>query len=56
MSRFFLIRLAAIGTLFFAVVTVLGLGLGLGAANAAPAACKTNAAPLNYVAGGGFLA
>jgi hypothetical protein len=54
MSRFFSHRLVALATLFFAVVTVLSLGLG--AAHAAPRAGKTNSPPMNYVAGGGFLA
>jgi hypothetical protein len=54
MSHFFSSRLARFATLFFAVVTVLSLGLG--AAHAAPRVGKTNSPPMNYVAGGGFLA
>jgi hypothetical protein len=54
MSRFFSSRPTTPGTLFFAVVTVLGLCLG--AAHAAPSVDKTKASPMNYVAGSGFLA
>jgi hypothetical protein len=52
MSRFFSPRLATFETLVFAVVTMLGLCV----AQAAPSVGKTNATPMNYVAGGGFLA
>jgi hypothetical protein len=54
MSHFFSPRLVAFATLFFAVVTVLGLSLG--SAHAAPRVGKTSSPPMNYVAGGGFLA
>jgi hypothetical protein len=54
MSRVISSRSASFVTLLFAVVTVLGLSLS--AAHAAPSVGKTKAYPMEYVAGGGFLA
>jgi hypothetical protein len=58
MSRFCSSYLTTAKTPLFAIVTVLGVGLSLGAGvgHAAPSVGKTNSAPMNYVAGGGFLA